>query len=332
MAASNQNSGTRTVKAAITGDSLARPSQNPALALLSKEARSELNNLAKSLPSSVTMLQCAQRDLGLVVAITLAKSWIPDQSAKDVDIVVAIPDGRWSIDQLRVAVLGELRTLPISRRVVVIDRVDELEANASDTLLKAIEEPGESTVFILLADNLDVLNPTIRGRIVTTVTLLPATSEARESLLTEAGFNDELAHQAVEVAGEHVLLANVLVENPDLLTAAKSLRNTVQTSSLKPVTAAAEAVKEIEKLAETLGKHLGGQDRGTRAAKRELVEQHISLLRRAGLDALEDGVEPNRVGEFFVACDAAKERMLTHAPLSVNLSALHICYWTLKQI
>jgi len=325
-------SDTDAVKASATGDSLPRTGRNTELALLSEEARSELNNLAKSVPSSVTMLQSMQRDLGLVVAVTLAKSWVPDLTAREVDVVVAIPDGRWGIDQLREDVLDALRTLPISRRVVVIDRVDEMDRNAADTLLKAIEEPGESTVFILVGTSADMLNPTIRGRIVKTLTLLPATSEAREKLFVEAGYSDTLAHQAVEVAGEHVVLANLLVENPELLEAAKSLRATVQTSSVKPVTAAAEAAEEIERLAGPLGKHLGGGDRGTRAAKRELVEQHISLLRREGLDALANGVEPDRVGELFVACDEAKERMLTHAPLTINLAALHISHAALKPI
>ena len=332
MSPQEQKSTNKNEKIANNKNSVAQEKSKAQLAVLSDSVRSELNELTKAIPSAVTILQSVHRDLALVVAITLAKSWIPDLSAKEVDMVVAIPDGRWSIDQLREEVLEKLRTLPISRRVVVIDRVDEIEGNVSDILLKAIEEPGENTVFILIATSTASLNPTIRGRIAKTVTLLPATSQAREKLLVDNGYSSELARQAIMVAGEHIVLANVLVENPDLLASAKSLQETISNASIKPVSSATKAIKEIDKIAEALGKHLGGTDRGTRAGKRDLVEKHINQLRQDAIASLADGVDPDQVSDQLAACDAAIERMLTHAPLSVNLSALHISHAKMKRI
>lgn len=292
--------------------------------MLSEEARAELNALAKSVPAAVTILESQHRDLGLVVATTLARAWVPDPAARDVDVVVAIPDGRWSIDQLRESVFEELHTIPLSRRVVVIDRVDEIDDIAADTLLKVIEEPRDVTVFLLLSASATALKATIRGRVSTTVTLAPASPTAREKLLADAGYSADLAREAVRVAGEQIVLASVLAEQPQLLEVAVGLRDALSLAKSKPVTAAATAAEGIEKLAEVYGKRLGGGERGVRAAKRDLAEQHISLVRDTAVAAVAAGADPEKIADVLHASDDCKERLVTHAPLAVNLAALHI--------
>lgn len=49
-------------------------------------------------------------------------------------------------------------------RVVVVDSVDDLEPNAANALLKNLEEPPPSTVFLLVSHAPDRLLPTIRSR------------------------------------------------------------------------------------------------------------------------------------------------------------------------
>ncbi len=51
-----------------------------------------------------------------------------------------------------------------SRRVVVIDAIDDLERNGANALLKNLEEPPEGTIFLLVSHAPGKLLPTIRSR------------------------------------------------------------------------------------------------------------------------------------------------------------------------
>ncbi len=51
-----------------------------------------------------------------------------------------------------------------SRRIIVIDAADDMEANASNALLKMLEEPPTGTIFILISHAPGRLLPTIRSR------------------------------------------------------------------------------------------------------------------------------------------------------------------------
>jgi DNA polymerase-3 subunit delta' len=49
-------------------------------------------------------------------------------------------------------------------RVILIYPLEMLRSDSANTLLKSLEEPPENTIFILLADRLDRVLPTIRSR------------------------------------------------------------------------------------------------------------------------------------------------------------------------
>ena len=49
-------------------------------------------------------------------------------------------------------------------RIVIIDGADEMNRNAQNALLKVLEEPGERSLIMLLAENAGALLPTIRSR------------------------------------------------------------------------------------------------------------------------------------------------------------------------
>jgi DNA polymerase-3 subunit delta' len=70
-----------------------------------------------------------------------------------------------SIEETRSAIEG----LPIGshrggNRVILIYPLEMLRSDAANTLLKSLEEPPANTIFILLADRLDRVLPTIRSR------------------------------------------------------------------------------------------------------------------------------------------------------------------------
>ncbi len=70
-----------------------------------------------------------------------------------------------SVDQVR-SLAGRFATTPSqsSRRIVVIDAVDDLERSAANALLKNLEEPPADTIFLLVSHAAGRLLPTIRSR------------------------------------------------------------------------------------------------------------------------------------------------------------------------
>jgi len=69
------------------------------------------------------------------------------------------------IDEVR-AMQRRLTTRPTlgDRRVVIVDPADDLETNASNALLKSLEEPPQGTFFLLVSHRMGRLLPTIRSR------------------------------------------------------------------------------------------------------------------------------------------------------------------------
>ncbi len=66
------------------------------------------------------------------------------------------------------------------KRVVLVYPADKIRAEAAASLLKSIEEPPENLIFILVADEIDRVLPTIRSR----CRLIRATPPTRELALT----------------------------------------------------------------------------------------------------------------------------------------------------
>ena len=70
-----------------------------------------------------------------------------------------------SIEEARSAIEGlSIGTHRGGNRVILIYPLEMLRPDSANTLLKSLEEPPASTIFILLADRLDRVLPTIRSR------------------------------------------------------------------------------------------------------------------------------------------------------------------------
>lgn len=90
-----------------------------------------------------------------------------------------------TIDQVRgLRALFATGTSMGERRVVLVDSIDDMERGAANALLKNLEEPPETTVFLLVSHAPGRLLPTIRSRC-RTLTFAPLDDASMSSVLAE---------------------------------------------------------------------------------------------------------------------------------------------------
>ena len=99
-------------------------------------------------------------------------------------------------------------------RVVVIEDADRLTESAANALLKAIEEPGAHTVWLLCAPTATDVLPTIRSRVRSLVLRTPSI-ESVAKLLIKEGISESMAEFAARAAGGHVGRARYLATNAE---------------------------------------------------------------------------------------------------------------------
>ena len=99
-------------------------------------------------------------------------------------------------------------------RVVVIEDADRLTESAAYALLKAIEEPGLRTVWLLCAPSATDVLPTIRSRTRSIVLRTPSTN-AVAKLLESEDINATMANFAARASQGHIGRARHLALNED---------------------------------------------------------------------------------------------------------------------
>lgn len=99
-------------------------------------------------------------------------------------------------------------------RVVVIEDADRLTESAANALLKAIEEPGAHTVWLLCAPTATDVLPTIRSRVRSLVLRTPSVDSVAKLLINE-GISQTMAEFSARAAGGHVGRARYLAKSPE---------------------------------------------------------------------------------------------------------------------
>lgn len=145
--------------------------------------------------------------------------------------------GPLKVEQIRQ--LGEFVGRTSSRegaRVVWLSPAEAMNVNAANALLKNLEEPSGSVVFLLITDSPSGLLPTIRSRCQTVAFPVPP-QQAALRWLAECGVEGPAALSVLALAGGAPLLAAALMEPDvqevreqffaDLLSLAQSAGNSV---------------------------------------------------------------------------------------------------------
>lgn len=212
------------------------------------------------------------------------------------------------VDDVRELVVRASWSPSTSRyRVVIIEDCDRLTESAANALLKAIEEPGAQTVWLLCAPTLDDVIPTIRSRL-RSLTLRSPSPEAVKDLLISEGIDAKKAIFAARAAGGHIGRARYLARDEAARTARlNTLKATLNVtditsafnSAAKIVDAAKEEAnrvasekneKEISALREAWGEQGSRLASGGSKALKELEKDQKSRLTRMIRDYLDQSL------------------------------------------
>lgn len=171
-------------------------------------------------------------------------------------------------------------------RVIVIEDADRLTESAANALLKAIEEPGLRTVWLLCAPSATDVLPTIRSRTRSLVLRTPSVA-AVAALLEEEKFSSAMANFAARASQGHIGRARHLAKSEDARTRRQailkiSLLITDVASAFKAAQVLVEAAKaEAEEEAEK-------RDDAELASLKEAWGQQGSKLTQGGAKVVKD--------------------------------------------
>jgi DNA polymerase-3 subunit delta' len=115
------------------------------------------------------------------------------------DVIVVEPGdtGSIKIEQVREAIdRSAYRPFEGRRRVTVIDEADAMAEAAQSALLKTLEEPSASSLFVLVSAMPDVLLPTVRSRCSTLRFGRLTPADVAGVLVRDHEFNEREAHAA----------------------------------------------------------------------------------------------------------------------------------------
>jgi DNA polymerase-3 subunit delta' len=134
------------------------------------------------------------------------------------DLIAVEPDGRtaFSVEQAR-ATVAQAPLAPVEgdRKVFVIDEAGSMSEQAANALLKTLEEPTASTVFVLVVESEDDLPATVASRC-RTIQFGRVREETLIAALQNRGLEEARAGEAARISGGRPGLALGLATNPDL--------------------------------------------------------------------------------------------------------------------
>ena len=192
-------------------------------------------------------------------------------------------------------------------RVVVMEDADRLTESAADALLKAIEEPGTRTVWLLCAPTLHDVLPTIRSRCRHLQLRTPSLEAVTNVLINRDHIAPSMADFAARVSQGHIGRAKYLATNVSVRSNRKTIMQLpLQLGSLAAAFQAAQTLvdlatteanassderdeKEVEKLQEAYGKGATGRGMATGGAKavKELEKEQKSRSTRMVRDSID---------------------------------------------
>ncbi|OBJ70630.1 DNA polymerase III subunit delta' [Mycobacterium sp. 1274756.6] len=293
-------------------------------------------------------LQCTDPD---VVGCGGCRACTTTLAGTHADVRRVVPEGlSIGVDDMRAIVQVASRRPSTGRwQVVLIEDADRLTEGAANVLLKVVEEPPPSTVFLLCAPSTDPedITITLRSRCRHVALVTPSTAAIAQVLVDTDGLSADEASWAASISGGHVGRARRLATDPEarsrrqralgLARAAATPARAYAAAEDLVAAAEAEAVAltadraetETEELRTALG--AGGTGRGTAGALRgsagalkDLERRQKSRQTRASRDAL-DRALIDLAGYFrdaLLVASGATQARPNHPDMAEKVAAL----------
>ncbi|MGB5757246.1 MAG: hypothetical protein WBM50_10055 [Acidimicrobiales bacterium] len=223
---------------------------------------------------------------------------------KHPDVVVIEPQGAaLRVSEAEEIIRAGLRT-PVEgrRKVIVVPGAEAIEEAAIGKLLKVVEEPPPSTVFVLLAEEVPPETVTIASRCVI-VEFGPLSPLDLEQALLDAGVDQERASVAASAAGGDLDRARLLATDDDLAERARLWQDvprrldgsgymaTELVNEVRSGMDRAQGPLEVQHQAEIEQLEARVEQLGERGSGRsELVARHKREIRRLRSDELRFGL------------------------------------------
>jgi DNA polymerase-3 subunit delta' len=192
-------------------------------------------------------------------------------------------------------------------RVVVIEDAERLTESAANALLKAIEEPGVRTIWLLCSPTIEDVLPTIRSRCRQIALVTPSTAAVAALLIREEHAPTEIAEFAARASQGHSGRARFLVKEPEsrarrdevitfaleLSDVAGAMAGAARLMEIAGLEAASEASERDEIEREELATALGaggsgkGAPSGSSKALKDLEKEQKSRVTRATRDSID---------------------------------------------
>jgi DNA polymerase-3 subunit delta' len=199
--------------------------------------------------------------------------------------LIARQGARMLVDEAaEVERIATMAPLEARRKVIILEDLHLIEG-AAPALLKIIEEPPATTMFVVLAEHVPEDLVTIASRCVT-LTFAPVADDVLVAALESEGIDGEAARAAVAVAAGRVDRARLLASDPGLLARLEAWR-TIPTRLDGTGASVAGIVDELRALVDGVEKDLLRQRHATEMAELQEREQAYGVRRsgRADLDA-----------------------------------------------
>jgi DNA polymerase-3 subunit delta' len=259
-------------------------------------------------------LQCTADEADGTPGCGVCRACTTTMAGTHADVRRVVPEGlSIGVDEMRAIVQVASRRPGTGRwQIVVIEDADRLTEGAANALLKVVEEPPPSTVFLLCAPSVDPedIAITLRSRCRHVALVTPAPAAIAQVLIDTDGLDGETAAWAAAVSGGHVGRARRLATDPEarqrrqraLALARDAATPSRAFTAVDELVAAAEseardltadrAEAETEELRTALGaggtgKGTAGTLRGTAGAIKDLERRQKSRQTRASRDALD---------------------------------------------
>lgn len=185
-------------------------------------------------------------------------------------------------------------------RVIIVEDADRMAERTSNVLLKVLEEPPSSTVWILCAPSDADLIPTIRSRVRTIRLKVPGIDEVAQLLVQRDGVAPELATIAARQAQSHVGMAHRLATDTEAR--ARHQASLELTLAIDSVPKAVWTAGELSKLADEDAKLLSAQ---------EEEQERKELFRSLGLT--EGQSIPSQLRSQFRELEESQKRRATRS-------------------